>query len=243
MPTAADEIDFAITGPGKIIGVGNGDPSSHEADKLVDKVASPAVVWRMLGVSGVENRPEVAADFDDSAWQLAFGVRGGGRPSGSPPPRVAATIYRGAFELPETKDTTISLLLRDMGQQHWIYLNGQPVARNVARDPAGHQFDLDATGLRSGKNVIAIIATPLAGSPAGRGGQAAVGRGNPAAIRVVTPAGSWKRSLFGGLAEVIVQSTGQPGEITLTATAKGLAPAVLKMEAQAAAPRPAEPAR
>ncbi len=94
VPTASQEIDFAISGPGKIVGVGNGDPSSHEADKIVDKVAGPAIAWRMLGVSGVENRPEVAADFDDSAWQLAFGGRGGGRPSGSPPPRVAATIYR-----------------------------------------------------------------------------------------------------------------------------------------------------
>ena len=229
VPTASQEIDFAVSGPGKIVGVGNGDPSSHEADKIVDKVAGPAIAWRMLGVSGVENRPEVAADFDDSAWQLAFGGRGGGRPSGSPPPRVAATIYRGAFDLPESKDTTISLLFRDVGQTHWVYLNGKPVARNLARDPAGHQFDLGAAALRPGKNVIAIIATPLAGGAAGRGGQA-TGRGSPMAVKFMTPASGWKRSLFGGLAQVLVQSTGEPGEITLTATAKGLAPAVLKIQ-------------
>jgi beta-galactosidase len=44
-------------------------------------------------------------------------------------------------------------------------------------------------------------------------------------------AGGWKRSLFSGLAQVIVRSTGQPGEITLTATAKDLSPAVLKLAA------------
>ena len=33
VPTADNEITFAITGPGRLIGVGNGDPSSHEADK------------------------------------------------------------------------------------------------------------------------------------------------------------------------------------------------------------------
>ncbi len=33
VPIAGNEISFAVSGPGKIIGVGNGDPSSHEADK------------------------------------------------------------------------------------------------------------------------------------------------------------------------------------------------------------------
>ncbi|MGA2326062.1 MAG: beta-galactosidase GalA [Bryobacteraceae bacterium] len=33
VPTAANEILFEIAGPGRILGVGNGDPSSHEPDK------------------------------------------------------------------------------------------------------------------------------------------------------------------------------------------------------------------
>lgn len=33
VPTADDEVQFALEGPGRIIGVGNGNPSSHEADK------------------------------------------------------------------------------------------------------------------------------------------------------------------------------------------------------------------
>ncbi|MGD0783736.1 MAG: glycoside hydrolase family 2 TIM barrel-domain containing protein, partial [Candidatus Aminicenantales bacterium] len=32
VPIAADEVSFDISGPGRIIGVGNGDPSSHEPD-------------------------------------------------------------------------------------------------------------------------------------------------------------------------------------------------------------------
>jgi beta-galactosidase len=36
IPDADNMIRFTITGPGKIIGVGNGDPSSHEPDKCVD---------------------------------------------------------------------------------------------------------------------------------------------------------------------------------------------------------------
>lgn len=33
VPTAGNKITFALTGPAKLIGVGNGDPSSHEPDK------------------------------------------------------------------------------------------------------------------------------------------------------------------------------------------------------------------
>jgi beta-galactosidase len=33
MPEASNEVHFAITGPGRLIGVGNGDPSCHEPEK------------------------------------------------------------------------------------------------------------------------------------------------------------------------------------------------------------------
>ncbi len=36
VPDANNMVRFAISGPGKIIGVGNGDPSSHEPDKCTD---------------------------------------------------------------------------------------------------------------------------------------------------------------------------------------------------------------
>jgi beta-galactosidase len=36
VPDADNMIRFVITGPGKIIGVGNGDPSSHEPDKCIE---------------------------------------------------------------------------------------------------------------------------------------------------------------------------------------------------------------
>ena len=34
VPTASNDVAFVITGPGRIIGAGNGDPSSHEADSF-----------------------------------------------------------------------------------------------------------------------------------------------------------------------------------------------------------------
>ncbi|MGH9534883.1 MAG: beta-galactosidase GalA [Terriglobales bacterium] len=42
VPTADDAVSFALSGSGRIIGVGNGDPSSHEADKPDPKSAGLA---------------------------------------------------------------------------------------------------------------------------------------------------------------------------------------------------------
>ena len=33
MPTASDQVTFAVSGVGQIDGVGNGDPSDHDPDK------------------------------------------------------------------------------------------------------------------------------------------------------------------------------------------------------------------
>jgi beta-galactosidase len=42
MPTACNRINFKLTGPGKIIGIGNGDPSCREPDKP----EAPGSAWR-----------------------------------------------------------------------------------------------------------------------------------------------------------------------------------------------------
>jgi beta-galactosidase len=60
-------------------------------------------------------------------------------------------------------------------------------------------------------------------------------------IRLTTPAGNWKRNRFSGLAQVIVQSTGQPGEIALTAKSQGVTDGRLKIQAEPAALRAAIP--
>lgn len=39
VPTAGNKITFALTGPAKLIGVGNGDPSCHEPDKAASRSA------------------------------------------------------------------------------------------------------------------------------------------------------------------------------------------------------------
>ena len=53
VPTADNTITFAISGPGKIIGVGNGDPSSHEPDKFVAGKDEPSPAWQRSLFNGL----------------------------------------------------------------------------------------------------------------------------------------------------------------------------------------------
>jgi hypothetical protein len=52
---------------------------------------------------------------------------------------------------------------------------------------------------------------------------------------------AWSRSAFHGLAQVLVQSTGTVGPITLKAQADGLKPAELAITAQSCTTRPSAP--
>jgi len=51
----------------------------------------------------------------------------------------------------------------------------------------------------------------------------------------------WSRSVFNGLAQVIVQSTKDAGEIRLTATADGLKPVTTTITTEPSAGRPGVP--
>jgi len=51
----------------------------------------------------------------------------------------------------------------------------------------------------------------------------------------------WSRSLFNGLAQIIVQSTKDSGEIDLAATADGLTPATARVQTKLRPPRPSVP--
>jgi beta-galactosidase len=69
-----------------------------------------------------------------------------------------------------------------------------------------------------------------------------VGNGDPSCHEPdVFLSGQWKRSLFNGLAQIIVQSTKEAGQITLTATGKDLQQTQLKIQTQPVTLRPAVP--
>jgi beta-galactosidase len=75
------------------------------------------------------------------------------------------------------------------------------------------------SALRSGDNTIAVITTAKCKGIAG-------------GIRISTPALPWRRSLFNGLAQVIVQSTNKTGTIALTASVDGQKSSTITIESK-----------
>ncbi|HEX8429226.1 beta-galactosidase GalA [Hymenobacter sp.] len=234
VPAANQEITFRLSGPGKIIGVGNGDPTSLEPDKYLETVrAVPIRNLKEVAVEALTSGPEVAAGFDDSSWSSAFRSRQ--LDAAGLAPTAKAYTTRGSFELPADLTTSdVTFFYRSIGREQSIYINGKAIAENIKEDPNGNTFKLDKALLKPGKNTIAIVATPLVKKNVWD-----TTNTDPGTVQVFTPAPAWKRRTFNGLAQVIVQSTQAPGDITLTATAPGMKPGVLKIKAVATTPRPA----
>jgi beta-galactosidase len=62
VPTAANKIAFALTGPGKLIGVGNGDPSCHEPDKASSRSAFNGLAQAIVQSKHQEGEIRLTAD-------------------------------------------------------------------------------------------------------------------------------------------------------------------------------------
>jgi len=222
VPTAGNLVSFSVTGPGKIIAVGNGDPTSLEPDKYLEKIS----VVKLTGlkekiVGSADATAETAPDVDDKNWPAAFKdardtVFG---------KKVKALVYRANFNLPVDIDQSIiTLFYNSIGKEQSIYINGKEIANNLAENKKGNSFILDRSILHSGANSIAIVALPLIAKS-----QWEDVNKNPGEIQIVTPPEKWKRKLFSGLAQVIIQSTDAEGEIQLTAESPGLKSAVIKI--------------
>jgi beta-galactosidase len=225
-PTAGNLVSFSLTGPGRIIGVGNGDPASHEPDRYIETVRTiPVAEWRTRSIDPRADGPETAPAFDDSTWEKARDPRWDERRIDPP-----ASVFRGEFTLPaEADDAAITLVLRSIGETQSIYVNGHALGLNLRRDPVGYTYALDRGLLQPGRNVVTIFATRFTN----KADQLFRWDGpGPAAVQMVTPAPQWKRSAFNGLAQVIVQSTPQAGAIKLTAASPGLAPAEIEIASQ-----------
>ncbi len=129
--------------------------------------------------------------------------------------------------MPENfKEAKINFFYNSIGKSQSIYINGKQIANALPENKKGDSFVLDKANLRTGKNSIVIVAEPLtykySWNPVNT---------NPGTIQLIEAAPTWKRTLFSGLAQVIVQSTGEVGEIVLTATANGLKKGEIKISA------------
>ena len=239
VPVAANKINFEVSGAGKILGVGNGDPSSHEADTLVTQLPTRAIAvndwrWKLAEVpANGALAPEYAPGFDDSTWN-AIKPKTDGDTGEMFLKEGETTIYRAHVKLTENDLSKPGIQIRfgAIDDHGWIFVNNQRVGES-------HDWQslalLDIKkALHAGDNVIAVGVR----NDAGEGGM------NPDVnVEIIGQplASPWSRSLFNGLAQVIVQSSKDTGAVTLTANAEGLKSAEATVKTVAGPARPSVP--
>jgi len=113
-----------------------------------------------------------------------------------------------------------------------VYVNGNLIGAG-GDSRAASVYDAKAL-LHTGENIIAVAV-------ANWGLTAGINKG--AMLRFVNnpPPVQWSRSVFNGLAQIIVQSTRESGQIKLTAHSAGLKSATVLLESSPATPRPSLP--
>ncbi|MBW8847580.1 MAG: DUF4982 domain-containing protein [Burkholderiales bacterium] len=225
VPTASHRIAFETSGPVRLIGMGNGDPGSHEADRPAELHRYAAATrWRHRGIDRPEEAAALMGEAGGAGWRDPFAwIPPDQRPADSAWNMVQATITRTA---PAGERQV--LLLGEVTPGVQFHLDGRPV---TLRQEAGMAaIDLDpADGVEA--TLTAVFPTPAGGTHALFDG--AQGGRRWATLRTTTPAAPWQRSVFNGQAQVILQSTGKTGDsgrATLRAVSDGLAPAATEIE-------------
>jgi beta-galactosidase len=229
VPTANDLVNFNVIG-GRIIGVGNGDPSSHEADRFFETIALVSVHdWRGRLAPAGTLAPSTLGTLPPMAllgnWKAAL-------PKSGEVYDLAASFALEA--IPE--GATLRLFLPSLGARTTLWLNGHEVVEDIDTSNEGPGVELDIAQLVAGVNHVQLIVTPF---DDGRNHIPELER--LGCVSVAHPAAPAKRSLFNGLAQVIVQSSHDSGEIRLEATADGLSAAESTVTSKPATPRASVP--
>ncbi|HSC52281.1 MAG TPA: beta-galactosidase GalA [Phnomibacter sp.] len=223
VPVADDQLSFEISGPGKFIGVGNGSPVSLEPEKFVETIQNIAIsLSKEKIVQQLEgNETMTAAGYDDAAWDKAFKDDRTAAFGKTAP----AILYRGKFDMPSfAKNDTITFFTKMIGVQQVVYINGVKVSPVLNGDAA---IRIDAKLLQPHANIIAIVAKPLLKKQPWD-----VISTDPGVLQVFSPAATWQRKLFNGYAQLLVQSTGEEGNIEIKVTGGQLKTATIQLQAK-----------
>ena len=239
VPVAQNQINFQLEGAGSLIGVGNGDPSCHEPDVFAADVPIRTIAvsnWRWH-LTEVPKRgalaPGYAPDFDDSSWNTIRPKTDGD--TGDMVLREGeSAIYRAHVTVTaeDLASNGVQVRFTCIDDRGWIFVNNQRVGESTdwQSQPA---FDIKSQ-LHVGDNVIAVGVV----NESGDGGL------NPDVNLELAGkpiASAWSRSLFNGLAQVMVQATRDAGTIKVTALANGLQPATATLQTVPGGLRPSVP--
>ncbi len=217
VPDANNELVFDLTGPAKIIGVGNGNPTSLEKEQFIDKIETTGIELNVeKALADTSEAASLLSSLTTENWVPAFKQRDYTN-------LAPMYIHRGSFIISsEEENVQRSLYYKCIGKDQSIYVNGKLIAKDLPLKATGYIFNLDSNTIHPGKNRIDIIATPIP-------------KKNPwdevnteaGLIRSLTPASPWKRKLFNGLAQIIIRTERSAGQIQLKAVSDKLLPATL----------------
>jgi beta-galactosidase len=234
VPVADNAVSFELEGAGRIIGVGNGDPSCHEPDVFIATVPLRTVPvggwrWKKLADTYAKNLPETGASLDDSGWEKADVTVESG-PLGVHEQGVFRTRFTVSAQ--DLAAPAVELYFGKIEGDGKVFVNGQQVGS--AGDPrAASSYDVKSF-LHPGENTIAVTV-------ANYGAAAGVNKGVCLRLPEAPLPVAWKRSVFNGLDQIIVQASKEGGPLKLTARSTGLLPATISLEAKPAPARPALP--
>ena len=224
VPVATNLVHFALAGAGKILGVGNGDPSCHEPDTFVAEPklkVIPADDWHWkLGTVPAKGAaaPEYAVGFDDSGWGETSSA---GEQFQLDENQQAIFRQHVTLTADDLNNAGIQIRFGRIDDGGWVYVNGVRVgeSRNWEDSPV---FEIKSH-VHVGDNVIAVGVRNMSGSG---------GLVHGVTVELVSPAEAapWSRSLFNGLAQIMVQSTQAAGTINLSATGDGLSPTTVAIQ-------------
>jgi beta-galactosidase len=234
VPTASNLVQFALEGPSRILGVGNGDPSCHEPDVFLSKWpfhSSPVAGWKWHRISDPykTDLPEVTTNCDDSAWPQ-WDVRN----ETGPLDQREHGVFRTRLTVSD-KDLAadaVELCFGMIDEDGWAYINGRKVGESHDWQTAP-VFNVKSA-LHPGENSIAVVVANYTGA----GG---VDKGVELRMQDAPILPVWQRSVFNGLAQIIVQSAKGAGQIQLRARAEGLTPGAVQILSRPCAPRAAMP--
>ena len=230
VPTATNLVTFKLDGPGRIIGAGNGDPSSHEPDQFVvaPTLRTRALEdwrWKKVADPYAPDLPEVSANFDDSGWAKAD-VRSERGPLGPNDRAVFRTRFRVSAD--DLAASGVELWFGKIEGGVSLFVNGGKVA--PTGDPRAPSVYDVKTLLHPGESSLAV-------TMASWGDVAGINKGVRLRFvdRPLPP--EWRRSVFAGLAQAIVQTTHESGTVRLTAESRGLSPATLSLSTRSSGRR------
>lgn len=220
VPVADQLVRFELT-DGTILGVGNGDPGSHEADRFVPTDT-------LLTVSGWRGRIAPPGTTQPADPSTLSPMRELGRYRAPRPASGEIYDLTGTFTLASAPaaDTSIDLFLPSLGEHTTFWLNGRELTDNQGNADSGAHFTLAADELLVGVNRLQLLVTPTPSGP-----NRIPERDDLGTVRFRQPAPPPQRSLFNGLAQVIVELPAGGDAAKLTARAEGLADASLALPA------------